>query len=246
MADIRMIVCCIQHYLLNIFLLPEAFALAECPTGFDFITPQAFGRNSFPENSRWFRFWNWWNGRQGGIIALDVGIVRTIRDSSSSDVEAFERLKEMNFDSGQPNESLANLCLTLLLRRAVPMIGQWEVHYALWKQFPAWYRKHQGVFTVIWPLQNRYLGTHGMLLEVRRIAHERGLLTPCVVAHPGQIQRAYFVARKIFGVRIAFATDFLSNEWFDAESVQQWTRGKWRWIVYDMLARVHHRLHGWM
>ncbi|QQR77199.1 MAG: hypothetical protein IPJ67_03575 [Candidatus Moraniibacteriota bacterium] len=47
-------------------------------------------------------------------------------------------------------------------------------------------------------------------------------------------------------MRIAFATDFLSNEWFDTKSVQQWTRGKWRWIVYDMLARIHHRLHGWM
>jgi hypothetical protein len=84
-----------------------------------------------------------------------------------------------------------------------------------------------------------------MMQTAFEIAETCGLRVPLIVAHPEHIQRCFFIARRVFGVT---ATDVqnASTEWFDIGSVQKWTQNPGHWLAYEMLARIHHRLHGWM
>lgn len=235
----------VREYVMDSLFLPDSYGARRRSTEFDYITPQAFGRGSYPEYGCWLRLQRWIQSARGGAISPDVGFVRLIRDRAKSDVEAFEELSAKFFDPGIVNCELAEICARPFLRKEAlpPIIGDWEVMYALWRLYPDWYARYSDFFTVIWPPQEGYFATHGMLLEVKRIADEKGLSEPRIVAHPEHIQRVYFLARKIFGKTISTKT--LRQSLFDPKSVQWWTRGRWRWLAYEMLARLHHRIHGW-
>ena len=237
-----------QDYLVNMFLLPQPLALAETSREFDFVTPQAFGRNMFPDDSRVLRFRNWCRQLCGKPRILTSSDVRKIRDECESDIEAFCRLEELGFDPGTPNRNLATCYLRNFLdgSQGVPFIGQWEVGFALWEQLPCWYALHPSEVVLIWPPRNGYLSTWGMLFEVREIAEKRSLSKPCILAHPGHTPRAYFLARKIFGLSAVSFVPESDNWYYDKQSVQWWTRGEWPWIGYELLARLHHRWNGWM
>lgn len=238
----------IRNYLLNAVFLPGRFEEVSRARNFDVIIPQGFGRNMYPDESRllWFRdrFWRIaGKGKEKGK-STSVFTVGVLRDCVGSDMDAFERLKSLDFNPGRPNEILAEICVNSVQKKRVHIVGQWEVMYAIWERFPLWYSLNSDRFIVIWPPRNGYLSTRGMLLEVKRIADERELENPCVVAHPEHMPRVYFLARKIFGKPVAMMTEVMSDEWFDPKSVQWWTRGKWVWLVYEMLVRAHHRYRG--
>ena len=226
----------IRSSLIDRFLLPELFDEALWKGGsnqkFDFICPQAFGRNT-------------WLDSEVGRIAEGR------RDESDhDDLAIFESLEGDDFDPGRPNWLLAEQCVRLWLQHNVPIIGQWEVLYAVWQLNKVAYREHRELFCAIWPSSCEYLGTRGMLLEAWRIALNVFCVPkPRVVAHPEHIQRCYFLARKIFGAENV--SIWVSSEqecdrcWFDSQSVQWWTRGPIRWLAYEMLVRIHHQLRGW-
>ena len=255
----------IRTYLINTFFLPIRFEKVPRKRDFDFITPQAFGRNSYPEEGFHLRWRNKTRGLQGKLPVEGIKRVVEIHSQYTSDAEAFKKLKEEGFDPGEPNRILAELCWKAILGGGIsfdeegllvvkqegknkPVIGQWEVMYAMWLRNPGAYSQcslsHQAL--AIWPSKDGYLGRQGLLLEVKRIVDQRGLSLPCVVAHPEHIQRAYFLARKIFGKPVAKMTEVISDLWFDSKSVQLWTRGKWRWLFYEMLTRMHHRYYKWI
>lgn len=225
----------IRDAMINSLFLPESFYRRKAGFAYrdqaGFISPQAFGRNTYSDE--------------------EVGsVIHAMLESIKDPIRRFEWLKERGFEPGTPNRILALRCIRLAkdapIRSIVrPIIGQWEVLYAIWSYEPDWYTKHQNILIPIWPPAVGYLGTRGMLLIVKEIADRRGLKTPLITAHPEHIQRCFFIARKIFGVA---ATDVRnpSAEWFDPESIQKWTTGPGRWLAYEMLARIHHRLHGWM
>lgn len=223
------IIMSLRNKLLNTFLLPEPFGCwkATDTLDADFICPQAFGRNTYSDK--------------------EVGPrVRTAREALGSDREAFEWLRLKRFDAGRPNTRLALLCHSLATALDRPIIGQWEVMHELYCNFPEWYKMHEKDLFTIWPPVKGYLATRGLLLDTEEIAKEYGWKTPIVVAHPEHIQRRFFLAREIFQVIPAVSTGTISNTWFDEDSVQVWTKGKWRWLVYELfLARPHHRLNGW-
>ncbi len=84
-------------------------------------------------------------------------------------------------------------------------------------------------------------------MKAKKVAKTCGLHAPLLVAHPEHIQRCFFIARKIFGKSTTVWFDANApTGWFDSKSVQPWTRGPNVWLIYEMLARIHHRLHGWM
>lgn len=255
----------IRMYLIGTFLLPVGFEEVLRARNFDFITPQAFGRNSYPEEGSLLRWRNKRRRLQGNLPVESIQRVAEIRNQCNSDIEAFEKLKGEGFDPGEPNRILAELCWKAILGGGIsfdeegslvvkqggknkPVIGQWEVMYAMWLRNSGAYSQcslsHQAL--AIWPSKDGYLGTQGLLLEVKRIVDQRGLFSPCVVAHPEHIQRVYFLARKIFGKPVAEMTGVISDLWFDSKSVQLWTRGKWRWLFYEMLTRMHHRYYKWI
>ena len=238
----------IRHYLLNVAFLPMPLALAETSKEFDFVTPQAFGRNRFPDDSFSLRIRNWCRQLCGKPRILTSSDVRKIRDECENDIEAFKQLRELGFDPGIPNRNLAMYYLQNFLGgiQGVPFIGSWEVGFALWERLPCWYALHLSEVVLIWPPRSGYAGTLGMLLEVREIAEKQGLSKPCILAHPGHTPRAYFLARKIFGLSAVSFVPESDNWYYDKQSVQWWTRGKWRWTGYELLARLHHWWNGWM
>lgn len=223
----------LRNKLLNTFLLPKPFGRWEATAAIDadFIAPPAFGRNTYSD----------------AVVGLRVA---TMRQCLENDIATFEQLKREEFDAGRPNTQLALLCHLLATTLDKPIIGQWEVMYELYQSFPEWYRMHEKELFAIWPSgkkgRKEYLATHGLLLKTKAIAEGHGWKTPIVVAHPEHIQRCFFLAREIFQVIPAVCTGTVSNAWFDEDSVQVWTKGKWRWLVYELfLARPHHRFNGW-
>jgi hypothetical protein len=229
------------------WFLPENFyrrtAGHAYPDQAEFICPQAFGRNTYSDE------------RVGSIIGA---MLESIKDP----IRRFEWLKERGFNPGQPNRILAQRCVKLakFIRPFFDetgtvkghnithlVIGQWEVLYAMWLIEPHWYADHQEILIPIWPPITGSWTTHAMMLTAFDIAEAHGLRVPLIVAHPEHIQRCFFIARKIFGIA---ATDHIDGmvleEWFDRHSVQKQTTSPGRWLAYEMLARVHHRLHGWI
>lgn len=227
----------IREAIINSLFLPASFwkSARAHRSEADFICPQAFGRNTYPDKSN---------------------AVYTVRDLVNNDIATFEWLQAKKFDPGNPNRILGLRCTTLAkydentghTRRLVrPVIGQWEMLYVMWLYAPDWYKMHQKNLFVIWPPIEGYLATHGLLLKAREIAETHGWKVPLLIAHPEHIQRCFFIAQKIFGKSsIVWFGSNAPTSWFDSKSVQPWTRDPKRWLLYEMLARIHHRLHGWM
>ncbi|MBI2439239.1 MAG: hypothetical protein HYV45_01400 [Candidatus Moranbacteria bacterium] len=229
----------IRNDLINSWFLPESFWKTHraYASEADFICPQAFGRNTYSDK--------------------EVGtVVNSIIDLSDNVVDRFVRLGARGFDPGHPNKILAlrSIRFAKLIHPFFdntdtirPVIGQWEVLYAMWLYEPDWYAKHQNLLTPIWPPIIDYLTTHGVFRIAKDIADGHGLKKPLLIAHPEHIQRCFFIARKIFGKPVAIDVAHASDsEWFDKASVQKWTRSPSYWLPYEMLARIHHRFHSWM
>ncbi len=225
----------IRDSMIASWFLPESFYRIgdgrTYPNQAEFICPQAFGRNTYSDKN--------------------VCTVRRERNAISNDIATFEWLKIRHFDPGQPNQILAQRCIRLAKYNAPkhlvirPIIGQWEVLYAMWLIEPNWYAEHQEILFPIWPPIAGKWTTRAMMLTAFSIAEAHCLRIPLIVAHPEHIQRCFFIARKIFGVA---ATDIHdpSKEWYDRSSLQWQTRGPNLWLVYEMLARIRHRFYGWI
>lgn len=236
----------VREYMVDSLFLPDSYGEVWRPEEFDCIVPNAFGRNSYPEYGHRMRLRRWIQSARGEAISPDVGFVRMIRDRARSDVEAFEELSARSFAPGLANCELADICWRLFQEKKVPILGDWEVMYALRRLYPDLYEHGEELFVAIWLPQEGYLATRGMLLEAKRIADKLDLSAPCVVARPEHIQRVYFLALKVFGKSVSTKTMRSNDFEFDPDSVQWWTRGKWRWLFYEMLVRLHHRYHGWV
>jgi len=226
----------IRSSLVDRLLLPEPFQSSwrGYSSEGDFICPQAFGRNTYSD-------------RKVGMI---VGSI--IESLHNSQIDTFRALFSRGFDPGTPNKALALRCLELAKASPMtgprPVIGQWEVLYAMWEIDQKWYEDHEKMLCSIWPPIQGYLGTRGMLLIVRDIADTHSLKMPVLVAHAEHIQRCFFIARKVFGYPVATDHSLIRDDTrcFDQRSVQKWTRNEGAWLRYEMMARVHHRLHGWI
>lgn len=218
----------IRSFLIDRLLLPSAFSNQWKKKQHDFITPQAYGRNTFSDR--------------------ELRIIRVKRDEHANDTAMFRWLASRRFDPGKPNEVIASHCTNLTKLSGKPVIGQWEVMFALWRKNSEWYEIHSESLFAIWPSQEGSQKTKGLLEEVKNTAKDIGLSHPLLVAHPEHVQRCYFIARKTFGVSPAvFVYPEEENAWFDEDSVQWWTRSRRKWLFYELcLARPHHLLHGWM
>jgi hypothetical protein len=236
----------IRNAMINSWFLPENFYRRTTghayPDQAEFICPQAFGRNTYSDEH------------------VGLAIHEMQMDCNHDTIATFKQLKSQGFNPGQPNRILARRCIGLATARRLfvftlggikatplPVIGQWEVLYAMWFYEPDLYAKYQDALIPIWPPLSEYLGTRGMMWAARDIAEAHGLKVPLIVAHPEHVQRCFFIARKIFDVA---ATDHIDGmvleEWFDQHSVQKWTTSPDCWLAYEMLTRIHHRLHSWI
>jgi hypothetical protein len=228
----------LRYLLFDRLFLPQPFQTSWRPriSDGDFISPQAFGRNTFTDEE----------------VGMAIGVIRDARDGQT--IATFRELQSRGFEPGNVNITLGIRCLELAQRDwwanhgPCPVVGQWEVLYVMWLYDPTWYEKNQNILIPIWPPLKGYLGTRGMLLAVKEIAEARDLNNPVLLAHPEHLQRAFFIACKIFGKPVAVDTDLEEslNHNFDERSVQKWTRGPWAWLRYEMMARFRHRLNHWI
>lgn len=235
---------CIRTAILNALFLPTSFWRADrsYPYLTDYICALAFGRNTFPNK--------------------DIGTVYALHRAYSTNIAMFRYLDLRNFDPGHPNTLLAQRCIRLVENDyacidivgsgqnfiiARPIIGSWEILFAMYRERPDWYQKYQKFLFPIWPINERNPTTRDALEITKNIANQHKVHSPLIIAHPEHVQRCFFVARKIYGKSIAIDHDWnTGQEWFDKQSVQPRTRTPKAWFIYELCARIHHRLRGWM
>lgn len=241
----------VREWLFDRFFLPGSF-LKETGrkrrgsrSDAGFVIVLAFGRNDYPDGSFFERLSKeYWDSSSSETT--------TIRNVAEWYVEygtiaTFCLLSEAGFDPGIPNRTLADFCFQEFENNRMPFMLQWEVAYALWNEYSDWYEENLRHLMANWPKREEYLSTRDILLEVRDMTRKKGWHNPLIIAHPEHIQRAYFLAKRIYSDETVRATDLSpSPEWFDRRSVQWWTRGPMQWLAYEMLARIHHRLKGWL
>lgn len=241
----------VREWLFDRFLLPGSFLKetgrkrggSTLDAGYAIVL--AFGRRDYPEESFLARLIGRWGDARFPMIR---DVVEWIEEYGT--VDTFEMFEEYGFDPGLPNKMLADLCFQRFEKTDTPLVLQWEIAYAIWIRRRDWYEERQNRLMVIWPEEERYLSTRRFFLIAKGMARLQGWYNPLIMAHPEHVQRAYFVARRVYSdnekeiVRV-MALSF-SQKWFDKWSVQWWTRGSMRWLAYEMLARIHHRRKGWL
>lgn len=196
----------------------------------DFILVEGFGRNVYTNKEL-------------------TTLIRPQRNRLGDDSAMFKWLSENAFDPGTPNRILAEACVRQMRFYGFPAIVQWEVAYAVWNEYPAFFEKYRGSFFVVWPWPKGYQGSHGLHRDAKRICGQitgKNMVVPLLIAHPEHVQRCYFVAKKRFGGAGIFQL-IRSKRWFDRKSKQWQTKGNRLWLFYEIcLARPYGRLSGWM
>ncbi|NTW15432.1 MAG: hypothetical protein HGA38_03605 [Candidatus Moranbacteria bacterium] len=220
-----------KEYLLDRSLLPEPYSTAQKAETYDCVIPQAYGRNTF----------------ENRVLPM----IRKRRDDFGSDIAMFRWLHDQGFDSGEPNRFISESCYQAveLLGRHVPVIGQWEVMFALWKAYPQWYESNTNTLVAIWPAECGRQNTYELLLEAMEVCKTRNVSVPLIPAAPQHTPRTFFLAKKIFGTSPAVVKRYPDedpNHWYDPKSVQWQTRSERLWLLYESLSRIHHHLFGWL
>ena len=241
----------VREWLFDRFLLPGSFLKetgrkrggSTLDAGYAIVL--AFGRRDCPEESFLARSIGRWGDAHFPMIR-DVAEW----NGEYGTVDTFEMFEEYGFDPGLPNKMLADLCFQRFEKTDTPLVLQWEIAYTLWSRHGDWYRERWNRLIVIWPEEERYLSTRHFFLIAKGMARLQGWYNPLIIAHPEHVQRAYFVARRVYSdneKEIVRAMALSSpRKWFDKWSVQWWTRGPMRWLAYEMLVRIHHWHKGWL
>lgn len=125
------------------------------------------------------------------------------------------------------NKDLAYVCDCLSWRSRIPVMAQIEIAFLLSEPACRTISRHR--FNV------DYLDTHEVILQCSQTALAHGLERAIIVAHPDHQWRAMHVAKKL-GFTV-YAAD-VSKVHYDAQSSQWWTRGRWRFMAREVLARL--------
>lgn len=203
----------------------------------DCIFIQAFGRNSIPD--------------------AELGeVIWKILSKGFSLTGIFTLLSRNGFESGEPNKVLARKTLALAKKYGVPIIGQWEVIYAIWQLDRRWFFDHREEIDCLWPPRCGYYSTWEVKLASKEKMKARGKKRPIEVCHPAMTARVIPILWKIkIGVVVegVYPWNFYRHPlWvWDKDSVQPWVRAfiklqdprTW-WLARESYGRfVHHPLY---
>ena len=173
----------------------------------------------------------------------DLPRVRQLRDGTSSDVDAFLKLRDDRFEPGPSNQALAENTKRLVDDDSVEVALQWEVAYALWQRNPEWYGEYQAALHVLWPRPDlSSYRTYHVKEDSIRISDDRQLIGAYELAHPAMYARAVPIIRKL-GQK-AVAVQPMPEIPFDPHSTQIQVRSRAQWIPREFLTRWHHLLTG--
>ena len=194
------------------------------PRKADCIIVQAFGRNDFP-NKELYR-------------AREI-----FTKSGKNDLEAVKALWNRGFNPGRPNIELAEQCQFLIREYGKPALVQWEILPSFDR---GWYLEHWKYVIGLWPSSKpgEQFNTRDVCLSAQREMKLNSWKVPMIISHERQSVRAFLVARKIFGVEPVVVNDFTVDS-LDGDSVQWKTTSRLMFTPWELLARVHHRMHKW-
>ncbi|MFH0853250.1 MAG: hypothetical protein V1853_02485 [bacterium] len=170
--------------------------------------------------------------------------IRILRQRAGYDnVRMMEELSILSFDPGDSNRSLASVALGLCQKHKIPIIAQWEIGYALYKENPQAYQRlfTTGHIHVLWP-RGKYYPTWEVKKDAIVIAHSIGSSRPIELAHPDMIVRATAIIWKL-GLAPSLCLAAIP---YDSRSVQKWTRSWQNWWLRNALSHPHHACKGWV
>lgn len=215
--------------LLDYFLKPDILARPRGNTiDAKIICPQAFGRNT-------------WTNKEAAGRLQDLNL------KEIDDIARFNFLEKAGFDPGSVNRNLAEQCFQLSTAgnpsRFRPIVGQWEVLYAVWKSYPDWYECNNSFHQALWPPTDRmhpYLSTRELLQGVDTVLHYWPEKI-AIVAQSIHLGRCVRLADKIFGKRQIIVPQ-PGTPLYDSRSVQPWTRNQRSFLAWERGMRLFEEL----
>lgn len=229
---------------------------AELPH--DVTLTQAFGRNTIPDKQLGDMIADFemipdkqlrdMMGDFEKIPDKQLGDMMANFEKIPGDVARFEWLHSWryNFDPGLANKALADKIAEQLDNEEtiVEQIMQWEVAYALWSRYPDHYKKHELGLHVLWPDEGaKSFRTFEVKRDSVKKMRELGLYNPWELAHPDMMPRALGILAKL-GVEadalLIIDRPYDKDMLYDKHSVQPMTRGKSRFMLWELLARLEH------
>lgn len=213
------------------FFHPEKVAIfgREAPLTTDTIlVPLAFGRNTWSDAEVF----------ENLAVAL-----RAQLGYPDTDFALFDLLRAIEFDPGEVNRKLAEMCYRLAndvpFDQEAPchIYGQWEVMYALYNSQPEWYRKYpRGFLKAVWPDMRKkaYLSTRGVLKAIPCRKEQQVAL----VAQEIHMARCLRVADQVIGKESVTKAPVSMPNLYDPASAQPWTRSQEAFLVHEQKARI--------
>ena len=152
-------------------------------------------------------------------------------------------------DPGKSNMDLARKIIEILKSRSdLPAVIQWEIAVAIYRLNKVWYLENACRIAAVFPNGNGRFSTKDVLEKSLTIANSRGWIVDCpiVVAHEDMYARAWFLARKIFGISPISLGEKTWTHTYDFKSVQEVTKSHQSFMLYEWKVRIHHFLLGWV
>lgn len=174
--------------------------------------------------------------------------IRSCRDALKDDITAIKHLSHpyfSGFDPGKPNRDIA-IYGTHCIEDGLPLIAQWEISMALYRQRNVeWMEEklvHQQILC-LWPPNRPSYRTIEVLEDAFKITQEHGWKRPVLLAHDYHMPRVAMLARHFWP---EFIIGFPAiTRAFDKKSVQPMCASPAQWYRYEIKGRAHHLLYGW-
>ena len=137
---------------------------------------------------------------------------------------------------GISNEALARVVDKLYHCYSFSLVLQWEIADCL-PDLPkdGIIRSHR--------VEGKYLDTFEVLSQMMMICEKQDWRKAIIVAHPDHSWRVARTAEKI-GFEVVVADTLLVP--YDKESIQWWTRSRWKFLPREIMARVFCLIHRWI
>lgn len=137
---------------------------------------------------------------------------------------------------GLTNEALAKVITKLQRLRPLPLILQKEIALCL-PDLP------ETIVISEHRFPDKYLHTHEVLSQAKKICEERGWKKAIIIAHPYHYWRALRTTEKLGLGIITMGIEEIPP---DEKSVHPWTRRNWRIFVWEIVMRFFFLLRRWI
>jgi hypothetical protein len=181
---------------------------------------QAFGRDTFTD--------------------AELVMIKKTREALGNDTTMMEFLRDKQFEPGHSNIDLAKKMAENLTSEApIEQIAQWEVVFALYRDYPEIYASYRHYIHTLWPHSGFY-PTYEVKKDSVDVMDKFGLYNAQELAHPDMMARAVGILEKLGVQPDPIAADVR----YDPGSTQAHVRDAEAFKGRERLARIEHVLRG--